>query len=307
MLDEEYEKKYEKIKNQKEIINQALENKKKQADLYANKQVVKKKIIQISEAVKRQVEKIRQDLKSRLLAKKKDEARKRELIKDKIESLKKDISQNLIRASKKGNYEECDPERPKHQIMNFCKANYEENSFKKSECLKQENFCYMCCESEYGDLHLELRDNCYSKCNDFYFFKVSFIHKIELTTYNELKSKSNNLKEEKDSAITQENEKNKDYSDPFNSSASKTIDSHFSSQQRNIHVKNEEAKFLGINGHMNFDVNGKDEILLARNNDKLGKKNTDNIAKNQNSILKMIEEEKKKELLMKIKEDLNFD
>lgn len=285
LLDEEFEKKYEKIKNQKELINQALEQKKKQADIYANKQVVKKKIIQISEAVKRQVEKIREDLKSRLLAKKKDEARKRELIQNKIENLKKDISKNLIRASKKGNFEECDPERDQNQILNYCKVNYDNDGFKMAECVKNDNFCYMCCEAEYGELHLELRNNCYTKCNDFYFFKIKFKHTRILNTYIDIKptiikmTKTDEL-QLKGSGNNQESNNNL--------SIHKTIN--------DIDVM--KSKFLEKNLRI---INSENTKIQTESNI-----NSNNF-NNENQFSEIVEEERKKELLRNIKDDLNFD
>ncbi len=275
--------KYEKIKNQKERINQALEQKKKQADIYAEKQVVKKKIIQISEAVKRQVEKIREDLKSRLLAKKKDEARKRELIRNKIENIKKDISKDLIRANKKGDYEECDPERPQKQIINYCTVNYENDSLKMAECFKNDNFCYMCCEAEYGELHLELRNNCYTICNDFYFFKTNFKHTRILKTYIEIKpniikmSKNENIYLKK--TQSEPNDKN-----------------NYNNGKKLIDFEVMKTKFLETN--MNNSIPQNSGIIDSEN----GLKKSE-----PSRISQMIEEEKKKEILMKIKEDLNFD
>ena len=281
LLGEEYQKKYEKVKNQKELINQALEQKKKQADIYSEKQVVKKKIIQISEAVKRQVEKIREDLKSRLLAKKKDEARKRELIQNKIENLKKDISNDLIKASKKGDFEECDPERPQKQIINYCKVNYEKDNFKMAECIKNDNFCYMCCEAEYGELHLELRNNCYTKCNDFSFFKLKFKHTRVLNTYND-----HNLNVVKKTIKDEINLKNsEDEPNLIINNAKKLND-----------IELMQTKFFEKN---NRNLVAEDSRI---NNAEKGYKKLE-----QGRISQMIEEEKKKEILMRIKEDLNFD
>jgi hypothetical protein len=229
------------------------------------------------------VEKIREDLKSRLLAKKKDEARKRELIRNKIESLKKDISKDLIRASKKGDFDECNPERDGKQIINYCKVNYQNDDIKIGDCIKNDNFCYMCCESEYGDLHLELRNNCYNKCNDFYFFKAKFKHTKILNTYNEIKpnmikitnSEEVNLKKS-EGEIDHNNE---------NSKSSNDIDI--------MKTKFLENKNTFISKNENLKI---DEVDYSSQN-----------KVNQNKIYEMIEIQKKKELLMKIKEDLNFD
>lgn len=221
------------------------------------------------------MEKIREDLKSRLLAKKKDEARKRELIQNKIDNLKKDISKDLIRASKKGDYEECDPERPLHQIINYCKVNYENDSYKMAECAKNDNFCYMCCEGEYGELHLELRNNCYTKCNDFYFFKVKFQHTKILNTYIDVKSDS--VKTTKTDEVYSKNSENHNQNSVSGINNAKKLDD----------IESMRSKFLD----RNIEFSNKKELIKPQ----------------QSRISQMIEEEKKKEILRKIKEDLSFD
>jgi len=92
---------------------------------------------------------------------------------DKMGELKLEISKNLLKASKSGCDEECNPDRPEKEILEYCKANFNEMS-RLGECVKQESFCTLCCESEFGELHLEERSNCYNKCNDYYINKVKF-------------------------------------------------------------------------------------------------------------------------------------
>ena len=244
-LQEEMLKKFEQVRLQKEFINKALMEKKKEADVYANKFSIKKKLQQITEQVKREVLKIREDLKSRLTAKQRDELRKRELVMDKINDLKKDISNNLLKASKNGDLEECNPDRTNQEIINYCKKNYEEDLKKTNQCVEKNKFCYMCCESEFGDLHIENRSMCVSKCDDYYIYNINFD--------NTEKKESN---EERDKKKIKE---------------------------VNDNLKKEKVE----------QVN-----LLQIHEDKLDKKKHD--------INFLIEEAKKKELLMKIKEELLF-
>lgn len=258
---------YDKLEKQKEVINKALLEKKKQADIYANKLMLKKKIKQISEQVKREVMKIREDLRARILSKQRDEKRKRELVMNKIESLKKDISKNLLRASKNGNTDQCNPERPTGEIIDYCKVNYEFDFVKMNECVKNDNFCYMCCEAEFGDLHLEERSNCYIKCDDFYIYHIKF-KDLRGEFHSKEKDKSKEPKEAVNPPLENKNNNNKKES------------------------KNEEekSKFLETR-----------TITTTQDNS-----NFEESAVTREDINKLIEQEKKRELLMDIKEDLNF-
>jgi hypothetical protein len=256
---------YEKIRKQKEFIGLALLEKKKQADIYSNKLMIKKKIKQISEQVKREVMKIREDLRARIMSKQKDEKRKRELIMNKIASLKKDISKDLLKASKNGNIDECNPDRATHEIIEYCKMNFDFDYSKMNECVKNDNFCYMCCESEFGDLHLESRSNCYLKCDDYYIYKIKFGKKlqklkltIDVTPYGV-----------KTSEVIK-NVQPRESINPPSINDKEIMPSHFL-----------ETKMITIT------------------------KDTSNI-KSNDDMKQLIEDEKKRELLMDIKEDLNF-
>jgi len=170
-LETEIFQRLEKVKLQKDLINKALSERKKQADVFANKLAIRKKIKQLTEQVKREVLKIREDLRARILAKQRDESRKRTIVIDKINDLKKDISNNLMKASKDGNIEECNPYRKNEDIIKYCKVNYGDDISKMKRCVEGDKFCYMCCEYEFGELHLEKRSACYSDCDDFLVYK----------------------------------------------------------------------------------------------------------------------------------------
>jgi hypothetical protein len=259
-LEEQVNNEFEKIKKQKDLINQALQEKKKQADIYASKLMIKKKIKQISQQVQREVIKIREDLKARILSKQRDEKRKRELIQNKINSLKSDISKNLLKASKNGDSQECNPERPAEEIVEYCKVNYESDNNKMNECVMNDNFCYMCCESEYGDLHLESRSVCYTKCDDFYIYKVKFGGEKGI----KLKMEVTPNAVKKESIVEESNTK-----DNAQQNSKPQIQSKFLETKTTL--ENKTTSFYQLN-----------------------------------DFSKIIEDEKKKQLLLDIKADLNF-
>jgi hypothetical protein len=264
-LQDQVNSEFEKIKKQRDMIQQALKEKKKQAELYANKLMLKKKLKQIGENVRRQVEKIREDLKARIRSKKNDENRKRQIVLNKISYIKKDISKDLLRASKNGNYEECNPERQASEIVEYCTQNYEHDNEKMNECVQNNQFCYLCCESEYGELHLESREVCYDKCDDYYVLKVKF---------RGTKNIKLNIK-----------------ATPFGVKTEEVIESKKESKEKLLEEREKElikTKFLETN------VNTQTQ-------------NVSNFeAPSQEDVNKIIEDEQKKELLLDIKEDLNF-
>jgi hypothetical protein len=266
--------------------------------------MIKKKIKQISEQVKREVMKIREDLRARILAKQKDEKRKRQLVMNKITSLKKDISKDLLKASKNGNAEECNPDRPTNQILEYCKVNFEYDYSKMNECVENDNFCYMCCESEFGDLHLEARSNCHTKCDDFYIYKVKF-KKQEGESENSDKNNKHSLNNKFNSA-----EKNINTNDKNMAIANKNI---INDKLKN-NIKNRQLPSLGTKVYFPNKKLVNNAKYPPQYSSKFLETNlvTDSSFKSelpshsQDEYYKLIEEAKKKELLMDIKQDLNF-
>lgn len=150
-----------------------MEKKKKEANFITKKIEIKKKISEIAKQTKQQIIEIREKLRNRLLSKRKDAQRKRQILADKMGDIKLEISRNLLKASKKGCADECDPERPETEILQYCKNNFNDMQ-KLGECVRNEAFCPLCCESEFGELHLEDRSECYTKCNDYYINRIKF-------------------------------------------------------------------------------------------------------------------------------------
>lgn len=179
LLQGKWQKELEKTKQQQEEIQKQLEIKRKEATLYSKKLALKKKIDEIKSQVQEQINKVRNDLKARLLRKRKDKKREQELYQQKILEIKKDISESLIKAAKEGDYEVCDPELPSTTIVKYCKNNFA-SVFKQNECVKSDNYCYYCCENEFGELHYDQRAVCKSKCEDYYTKQIRFSSKPKL-------------------------------------------------------------------------------------------------------------------------------
>jgi hypothetical protein len=160
-------KELEKTQKQKDLIEKKMEVKRKEAVLFSKKLELRKKIKEIKDQVQEQINKIRKELKSRLLRKRKDEQRKKDLFMQKINEIKVEISKKLLKASKQGDSDYCNPERESKLIIDYCNKNFNDVS-KQAECVKYDNYCYLCCENEFGDLHLDDRADCNSKCDDLY-------------------------------------------------------------------------------------------------------------------------------------------
>ena len=173
-IEEEYNRKIDELNKQAEIIENKLSEKKKEAKYYETKSILNQKIKKITQQVKEQIEKNRIELKERIKNKKKEIDEKTNLYHKKIDELKHKISYKLYQANKRGDSEKCNPNKSIIEIEAYCNDNIyinntiiEENSIKKN-CVQKEKYCYVCCENEFGEFHLDERANCYSTCDDYY-------------------------------------------------------------------------------------------------------------------------------------------
>jgi hypothetical protein len=176
-IEEEMNQKLLKVKEQQELITKALEEKKKEAEIYNTKLSLKTRLKQMTQQFKDQIQKVRDDLKLRLQEKKSQDMRNIEAYENKINEAKKIITKDLLQANHRGNYEECDPDHPDSKRIAYCNEHYKSDERKREDCKKQDKFCTLCCQSEYGDLHLEDRTDCYSKCDAYYIYHLPFSHK----------------------------------------------------------------------------------------------------------------------------------
>lgn len=68
---------------------------------------------------------------------------------------------------KRGNYHSCvDNTNNNKYIQKYCKKVYKDRIKFLGICLQKENFCFMCCNNEFSDYYLDLKEDCYNKCGD---------------------------------------------------------------------------------------------------------------------------------------------
>jgi len=76
------------------------------------------------------------------------------------------MANTLIKANKNGDWKICKKARnDKDQVNEYCNSNFVDNFIKNKECKEPENFCYVCCENEFGNMFLKKRDLCYAMCD----------------------------------------------------------------------------------------------------------------------------------------------
>jgi len=118
------------------------------------RQLARKKIINSRNSLKRTIAKM----------KSKDKVKTTELS-HKLKQIRSKMSKEILLANKNGNLETCRKAKASSDLKEqYCNENFVEDWTRNADC-KGEDFCYMCCENEFGALFVTQRDNCYKMCD----------------------------------------------------------------------------------------------------------------------------------------------
>ena len=128
-----------------------------------------KEVLQAREEAKQQILKKRQQVKIKILQMRKRSERKKKMLSGEIQNLRSQMTDNLSKLNKAGNMNNCfkptTDEEDKKKMSTYCNTNFSDSSpIKFNECLNVNTFCYVCCENEFGDIHVKEREKCYDKC-----------------------------------------------------------------------------------------------------------------------------------------------
>jgi hypothetical protein len=111
----------------------------------------------------------RNNVKLKILKMRKKAQRKQKEFSAQIQVMRTKVAGDLAKWNKAGDITLCfkntGTEKDKALVEKFCANNLTEAPPSKlQECRSEENFCYVCCETEFGDMHVKEREKCYDKC-----------------------------------------------------------------------------------------------------------------------------------------------
>jgi hypothetical protein len=151
----------------KECLEKALKERDTQNKVYVDNKHKENELSAIKENAKKEVETQRNKLREKLNSIRNKFKRRKRLIEQDINVIRAEMAKNLINAHKKGNMMLCkNAFGNKQKINEYCNSELIDNYVKNIECRTDTNFCYVCCENEFGNLEMEKRDICYKMCDD---------------------------------------------------------------------------------------------------------------------------------------------
>lgn len=125
--------------------------------------------------VKEKISEIENELKEKLVVSRKRAINKLKLLKlahdrkklkyrGQIQDIRRALTHTMITAEKMGTEEHCVLAVENSKIKEYCEFAYADDPMSLTDCKKQENFCFICCENEFGDMHQDERELCNTNC-----------------------------------------------------------------------------------------------------------------------------------------------
>lgn len=149
----------------KEKLEQALRDRDLEGQKIREVKEVENKISGIQTKAKSDVEIKRDELRKKIIEIRKKAARRKRMIEHQINVIRGEMAKDLMSANKQGDMKLCkESKNDKKKITEYCNTNVTDDFQKNTICNLPESFCYVCCETEFGTMFMDKREECYSQC-----------------------------------------------------------------------------------------------------------------------------------------------
>jgi len=150
----------------KEKLEEALEEKEDQEVKLKSQRETEKQAGSILSETEQEINKKRLGLKKKILEIRKMTQRRKRLIESKINLIRGKMAQEVVQANKQGSQETCETTKSNPAaVTKYCDENVTNDYLKNQDCKTPQNFCYVCCETEFGTVQYNKRAKCYDMCD----------------------------------------------------------------------------------------------------------------------------------------------
>ena len=114
-----------------------------------------------------QIQNARAQFKQRMDKMKRAAERKRKEAKKQLLEVRTSMAEIVVNDNKMGDISQCNPTKPEEERKTYCDKQFENEPEKHKDCMLSSNdYCYVCCENEFGRNKQEYRDKCYKLCDN---------------------------------------------------------------------------------------------------------------------------------------------
>ena len=163
---EEITQKIEEEKKKDECLNKMIQQRELEDQYNLSRQESEKQIEKLKEEAKQEIIIKRNLMKTKINNMRKKNERRKNMLMQKLMSVRTTMASKMQKASKAGSKTVCQNAKADQNSINaYCENNFYDNFYKLVDCKDMSNFCYSCCENEFGDVHVAERDDCYDMCD----------------------------------------------------------------------------------------------------------------------------------------------
>ncbi len=154
-------------KKKKDLLEQALSSRESNYGKARIAKETQKKINDIKNDAKVDIKFKRGVLKKKIQEIRNKFRRKHRQIKQQIQMIRAEIAGEIMNANRRGNMEVCKDDRNNVvKIKEYCDKHYSDDYRKNMHCKDPQNFCYSCCETEFGNMFIAQREDCQTMCDE---------------------------------------------------------------------------------------------------------------------------------------------
>jgi hypothetical protein len=153
-------------KRKEECLNRAMKEKERESQMNKEKAQAMSEIERIKKEALKTLSKKRRALKKKIIEMRRVAERKKAMLKFQLIKLRQRMAKKLVTSHHKGNMFLCPQGRDDPVKRNdYCEFHFSEDYPKFLECKNDYDFCFLCCETEYGNLFPQKREECYKLCD----------------------------------------------------------------------------------------------------------------------------------------------
>lgn len=159
------EKKIKDEEEKEKCIKKAIKRKSVAQQRKAHALEVAAKINEIKQNTIEEIEQQQEKHKKKLKQQKMAFARRKLTKMRELAQIKMDMTKDMLKAENEGDATSCKISSSISYRTEYCNNKFGEDWLANKNCRDESQFCWVCCEQEFGQMHIDARDACYSHCD----------------------------------------------------------------------------------------------------------------------------------------------
>jgi len=159
-------KRIQKEKQKKKCTDKAMKKRQIDTQILEDRREAANEENEVKEEMKLEVDMKRREIKRKIANMRQRAKRRKAQMETELQKIRTQMAKDLMLANKDGDMRLCQQgKKSPGKRGDYCDANFVDDYLKNYDCKDGENFCYMCCESEFGNNFIDKRNECYDMCD----------------------------------------------------------------------------------------------------------------------------------------------